>query len=219
MRQPGPAHVVGFPGLLHGDFLRGPLHHPALADAQVPVDRLLPLRGQDEGKARPGRPPPAPAPPPLGVPSIPPPRSAPRRAARPSIPARLPLAALPALRAPRALGLGQRAARGRRGAASAGAPRGADAQSRFLVSWRGRWRRRPGWGTRAARARCRGVGRANVEAGGAGCVCPRAHRRRPAPSGGRGEHGSPHFRNLLGVEFVESEEREDLFGKGENPLD
>jgi hypothetical protein len=57
VRQPGPTHVVGFLGLLHGDFLRGPLHHLALADAQVPVDRLLPLRGQDEGNARPGRPP------------------------------------------------------------------------------------------------------------------------------------------------------------------
>lgn len=29
-----------------------------------------------------------------------------------------------------------------------------------------------------------------MEAGGAGCVCPGAHRRRSAPSGGRGEHGS-----------------------------
>lgn len=75
MRQPGPTHVVGFPGLLHGDFLRGPLHHPALADAQVPVDRVLPLRGQDEGKARPGRPPRAPAPPLLRVPGSPPPCS------------------------------------------------------------------------------------------------------------------------------------------------
>lgn len=49
VRQQRPAHVVGFPRLVHGHLLWGALHHPDVADPQVPVYRLLPLPRQEEG--------------------------------------------------------------------------------------------------------------------------------------------------------------------------
>lgn len=43
--------MVGFPRLIHGDVLRGSLHHPPVEDPQVPVDCLLPLQHQKQGNA------------------------------------------------------------------------------------------------------------------------------------------------------------------------
>ena len=204
MRQPGPTHVVGFPGLLHGDFLRRPLHHLALEDAQVPVDRLLPLRGQNEGNARPGRLLPAPAPPLLGVPCSPPPCSSARRASL-----------HPCLPAPRRLPFPPLSRRPPIGAA-AGAPRVRNCPQRMRS------------GTRTPhpdlliyyRVVCgSGWGRDGVRAplGGPWCGVresrPGGHRTSwgpwvsfprgsPARAGllvvGEGEHVNSHFRNLLG---------------------